>query len=148
MLPSFVIAARFTRLHAVRPSMICQAPIRMFHFIVMAVFLAGRAATPELDHRAVSWRLRSPLAPNSRNLAQQELGGDKVRLEVTILKNGPVSLPMSVRNGVPQVPVRLNGSAPLPFLVDTGSQGCVLEARTAVGRRVTVLDHTAAVTTL
>jgi hypothetical protein len=55
---------------------------------------------------------------------------------------------MYLRDGVPPVPARINRSALVPVAIDTGSQGCVMEARTALAHRVTVLDHNEASMTL
>jgi predicted aspartyl protease len=128
--------------------MTCQAPIRTILCIAMAGVLPACQTEPRLDHREVSSRLRAGLVANSRSLTQQEHGESQIHLEVTITKQGSVSLPMTLRDGVPVVPVRLNRREARPFLVDTGSQGCVLEARTAVADRVTVLDQNIATTTL
>jgi predicted aspartyl protease len=127
----------------------CQALIRIILSIATAGALTACQTEPLLDHRAVSPRLLAGLAANSRALTTQEHSdSQQIHLEVTITKNGSVSLPMSMRDGVPLVPVRLNQREARPFLVDTGSQGCVLEARTAVADRVTMLDQNVATTTL
>jgi len=51
-----------------------------------------------------------------------------------------VTVPMQSRGGFPCVQCRINGGAPQWIIVDSGSQGCVMEARTAVDHRVQVVD--------
>ncbi len=53
---------------------------------------------------------------------------------------GIVTLPMTERDGLPVIPCVLNGSSTVKMILDTGSQGCVLEAKTAVAARVQVLN--------
>lgn len=115
--------------------------------LVVAGMIAGCSTKPELDHREVSARVKDQLASNARMPTTAEQQGDQIKVEATINAEGTVSLPMQVHNGVPLVPVQINGRR-AALLVDTGSQGCVLEARTAVASRVTILDHADAFTTL
>ena len=92
--------------------------------------------------------MKAGLQANSRALTTREVDRGGINIQATIVADGPVSLPMSFRDGVPLVPVRINGNAQVHVAVDTGSQGCVLEARTALAHRVTVLDHKDASMTL
>ena len=51
-----------------------------------------------------------------------------------------VTVPMSLRGGLPSIQCSINGGPPEWLIIDTGSQGCVLEAVTAVRNRVRVVD--------
>jgi hypothetical protein len=128
--------------------MTCQALIRLSISLVGVVMLTGCEIVPQLNHREVSARVKAGLEANSRALTTKEVQGNDIKIEATIVADGPLSLPMSVRDGVPLVPARINRSGQVLVGVDTGSQGCVLEARTALAHRVTVLDHEDASMTL
>jgi hypothetical protein len=128
--------------------MTCQALIRLSISLAALGMLTGCETAPLLDHREVSARVKAGLEANSRGLTTREANGGDIKIQATIVADGPVSLPMSIRDGVPLVPARINGSAQVLVVVDTGSQGCVLEARTALAHRVTVLDHKDASMTL
>jgi hypothetical protein len=138
---TFMIAPDFTRPHAVRASMTCQVLIRLSTAPVAGLLLVACEATPQLDHREVSSRLKAGLASNTRPLTPRELADQKVYVEATIAWKSPESVPMSQRDGMPHVPARLNGRSARPFLVDTGSHACVLEARSAVAHRVSIIDE-------
>jgi len=51
-----------------------------------------------------------------------------------------VTLPMNARDGLPVIPCSLNGRSDVQMILDTGSQGCVLEAKTAIAAGVQVLN--------
>lgn len=127
--------------------MSCQAPYHMILSFAAAGMIVACGTAPQLDHREVSSRVRGQLASNSRIPTVREQQDSGIKVEATMDADSPVTLPMTLRNGVPTVPVQINGRR-ASLLVDTGSQGCVLEARTAVACRVTILDHAEAYTTL
>lgn len=119
----------------------CQVLFCIFLSALAATLLTTCQGTPTLDHRSVSSRLNAALQANSRAPTNLELQGHAIRVEASITATQPVTLPMYSRDGVPAVAVRINRGSTVPFIVDTGSQGCIMEARTAIGNRVTVLDH-------
>jgi predicted aspartyl protease len=51
-----------------------------------------------------------------------------------------VTLPMTARDGLPVIPCLLDGGFSVNMILDTGSQGCVLEAKTAVAAHIQVLN--------
>jgi len=123
----------------------------MFRALVVLVttgFIVACGGTPQLDHREIPEKLKTALDSNVRTPTQQEQADNEIHYRATIGRHGPVTVPMLVRDGMPLVPARLNRGATLPFLVDTGSQGCILEARTAVAHNVPVLDGKSASMTL
>lgn len=128
--------------------MACQALIRTSASVLAAGVLAACHTAPLLDHREIPAKMKAGLEANSRAPTAQEAQRGEIKIHAAIVADKPSSLRMSLRNGVPTVPARINRGASLPLVVDTGSQGCVLEARTASAHRVTVLDPSAASMTL
>ena len=128
--------------------MICQAPIRASAFLMVLSLLAGCVTSPQIDHHAVSASLKARLKANSRPLTQDEQNHGKVTLDVTYTTHGPVVLPITWSDGLPTIPARINQGSPHRFVLDTASQFCALEARTAVANHVTVLDPDTAHVTL
>jgi len=63
-----------------------------------------------------------------------------IRFAVEVDSPDVVTVPMVSRSGLPSIPVRINGADPIPMILDTGAQRTVLDARTAISRRVALLD--------
>jgi hypothetical protein len=121
--------------------MICQVLIRLSATLLALGWLAACQFNPILDHREVPARLSAALQAHSRAPTNLELRGEDILIDAAITAREPVTMGMRLRDGVPVVPIRINRGSAVPFVVDTGSQGCVMEARTAVAHDVVVLDH-------
>ena len=94
--------------------MICQALIRACASLMISIALAGCRATPELDHHAVSARLKSQLKARSRPFTPEEQSSGKILLEVAITSQGSVTWPLSWHDGLPMMAARIMCAPPAP----------------------------------
>lgn len=119
----------------------CQAPLRVLLALTAVWSLAGCDSVPSVHLREVPSHVRAQLQGNTRTLSEVEMRTRNIHIRPSVTTEGTVTVPMALHHGVPEIPARINGGEDLPMLVDTGSQVCLLEARTAAARRVSVFDQ-------
>lgn len=119
--------------------MICQAPTQLLLCATLLAVLAACQSDPFLSHQEVPPRTRAKLDALSRAPTEQEYRDHAFQIDATISGTGAVSVPMTLEQGIPTVRAKVNGRRSIPMIVDTGSQGCIMEARTATAKGVTIL---------
>ena len=111
---------------------------------IITALLAGCAA-PSASNEAVSESMLKQLRSQSADLKSLGLteSGRELRFDAAWDAPALVRVPMLWHNDLPAVGCLINNGRPVPLIVDTGSQGCVIEAATAVahGMRIASGDE-------
>ncbi len=106
----------------------------------LGLALSACATMPHAEMKAVSPATMKILEQKSQKL--DELGirqdGSALVCSTNWTADGPVTVPLLWQHSLPHVNTLVNGH-PVRLIVDTGSQGCVLEADTAVRCGVTTV---------
>jgi predicted aspartyl protease len=100
---------------------------------LITTLLAGCAA-PTASNEAVSESMLNQLRSQSIDLKSLGLTESGRDLQFDAAWDAPalVRVPMLWHNDLPAVGCLINNGRPVPLILDTGSQGCVIEAATAV----------------
>jgi len=69
-----------------------------------------------------------------------EVKDGSIRFPLNVQSPDTVTLPMTLRGGMPSIWARLNDGPPVHMILDTGAQRTVLDARTAISHNVVLLD--------
>ena len=111
----------------------------------IGVWLSACSVNTVHEHRPVEADLMQDLQSRSIDLKDMGFLTSKGGVRLAGGWNAPdiVTVPMEIRGGLPCVKCRINGGSPQWIIIDTGSQGCVLEAKTAVKNHVKVVDPAA-----
>ena len=98
--------------------------------------------TPRASNEEVSGSVLSQLQSQTAGLDAlgMKIKGDTATFEASWDAPKEVHRPMLWINELPAVNCSVNGGPVFPVIVDTGSQGCVLEASTAVERKVQIVN--------
>lgn len=116
--------------------------LRLLGSLTLAAAAVGCTGLPVHQQSPVDEGLMSQLQSQSLNFKQIGLLDRKGELHFSGRWDAPasVTVPMELRGGLPSVQCRINGGSPQWMIIDTGSQGCVMEAQTAVDHRVQIID--------
>ena len=109
---------------------------------IVAGGLAACSTGPIHENKPVDAEAMKLLKSRVLNLRESGMVDARGRLQFGGRWDAPatVTVPMELRGGLPSIQCRINGGAPQWIILDTGSQGCVMEASTALAHQVEVVD--------
>lgn len=110
--------------------------------LLAAFLLTAGCSNPQASNDAVASSLLNQLQEQSSGMAALGMTkrGDMASFSASWDAPEIVRVPMLRVHELPAVNCYINGRDPVPVIIDSGSQGCVLEASTAVAKHVRIVN--------